>query len=216
MTKPARRKPSKPRQFAAMSRWAIIGSMTGLILGVVFDSFGHVGNPVAEGVVRFISGSMDSVSEIGFLIWMQLVRQPTGGVGPYVIGTVIGSIGAPIIHWLVHTWSPDPYGLWGALYAFAYSNADNVFGSIVFFLWILGRRRTFGLAWREFIREPFQQGNILAVAAVFSLDILVRSIGFSPVRNTFAALESTVLDLDTVLAAAYTLLVVRSRKKGIR
>lgn len=78
-------------------------------------------------------------------------------------------------------------------------------------------------AWREFLSDPFQLGNLTVVTSYNILEAVIRSLGFRPEEAGFigAALESSVLSWDTAWAAQISkkltdYLVVSPAKKSVR
>ncbi|MFC1748276.1 hypothetical protein ACFL2V_05660 [Pseudomonadota bacterium] len=207
--------PKTKQDFFAMSKWAFVGGVVGIFLGWGADTLGLYKNPIAEGVVRLTSGTMDSIAEIIFLWHLYFVVKKKTSVNPYVFGTFLGTIAAPITHYLVRSSGYDPYGPIGSIYAFAYSNSDNLFGSLVFLGWTIKRKRSFQKGWRSFIMEPFQQGNVISLISILILDVTARLIGFYPVKNILSGIEAAIMDADTVIASLFSMASMkksRSRK----
>ena len=97
----------------------------------------------------------------------------------------------------------NPYGAVGVIYAIAYSNFDNLFGSLVFLASRIRLENSFKKGLRRFWEQPYQVGNIFAVSLIASVSLLVRLSGFSPVRNLLAGIEAGIMDVDSVIASLW-------------
>jgi hypothetical protein len=193
------------KDFFKMSQWALIGGIIGIVLGLWADQAGFYKNPFIEGTIRLISGTMDSIAEITFLLIVVKLAGRKSKASPYIYGTFIGTVIAPLTHAIIIKLGIDPYGPWGSIYAFAYSNSDNLFGSFVFLLWTIKQKRGFRHGLRSFLQEPFQVGNIISLALILILDVCARFIGFYPVKNVLAGIEAALMDADTVIASLFSI-----------
>lgn len=200
-------------QYYEMSKWALVGGLLGIILGLIFDTQGLAENHIAEAIVRLVSGTMDSISEILFLLFVTIQGKNFNKIKPYVYGTFIGTVFAPICHFVIASSVINPYGTIGVIYAFAYSNSDNLFGALVLLTFLVFKYGSQdGL--RKFWQEPFQRGNIFALVAIFIGAIIIRTLGFYPNTNTLASIEAALMDFDTVIASIFAITVHKKFSKS--
>jgi hypothetical protein len=196
---------SLANDFVGLAAWALLGGLIGIVLGGIADLMGMAGQPLAEGPVRWIAGTTDSMAELVYVYKKRRSGQRSR-TEVYVFGTLIGTIVGPLLHLFVQTYSHHPYGPIGILYAFGYGNSDNLFGSLVFLLWCLNQGPTLRTGWKAFWSHPFQVGNIIAIICLPLAAYGVRMSGFIPDTNLQAGLESALLDLDSVIAGLASLL----------
>lgn len=199
------------KSFYQMSKWAFFGGLLGIVVGWIADELGLIANPFAEGIVRLTSGTMDSIAEMAFIMFAANGIKAKNNIKPYVYGTFIGTILAPISHIIIRSLGVDPYGPYGVIYAFAYSNSDNLFGTLTFAIYKINKN---GLkkGFKKFISEPFQIGNIFALSLIFVLDLAARLSGFSPVRNLIIGIEAALMDADTVIASLFSVIGYKKKK----
>ena len=113
------------KDFLDYSKWLIIGWFLGLLIGMVFDHYYSFGNPVFEGTTRFVAGYGDTIgASLGILI-CRLKHKRRSKAETFWIGTVIGSLAGPVVHFIIVSTGLNPLGIAGAIYTIAYSNADN-------------------------------------------------------------------------------------------
>ena len=179
--------------FLDLSLFAVIGALVGIAFGYYADSLGFIGNPYAEGITRLLAGSGDSIGELSYIVWLRLRRRHSAAE-IYVLGKLFGMVTGPIFHSLVRISGFNPYGLAGAIYAIAYSNFDNLMGSLAFLI---------SQGKKKFFSQPYQVGNLIAISLIASTSLIVRFIGFSPIQNLASGIEAGLMDTDSLIAGLW-------------
>ena len=203
---------SNSNPFLELSSYAIVGALAGLYLGFIFDSVGWQLTFWSEAVVRLLAGAGDSIGEILFISYFFFKTGKKHVTISYVLGKMIGMAVAVAIHFLTTLFAYQPHGLISVFYVSAYSNFDNLFGGLTYLIIQIKTQGGFKKGIASFMAEPYQVGNMLAVLSLFSLVSLTRFIGVIPLTHSFSALESGILDTDSILASVYARLIGKKRK----
>lgn len=199
-------------EFLEAGKWAVVGAIAGSMLGYIGDTLGYAGNPLVEGFVRLVAGAGDSIAELSLLLVSRL-KGVRLGIKSYILGKALGMLLGPMLHSLVRISGFNPYGIAGTVYAIAYSNMDNMMGSLAYLFTQVRQERSFRRGWQIFRHEPYQVGNMLAIGAIGTTDLFVRIIGFSPLANIAAGLEAGIMDTDSLLAWLWAKRFSTKRKK---
>lgn len=118
------------KDFLDYSKWLIAGWFLGLIIGKIFDHHFSFGNPFFEGATRVIVGYGDTVGTSLAIIIYRFKHKRKSKAEAFLIGATIGSLAGPLVHFIIIRMGLNPLGVAGAIYAIAYSNADNWGGVI--------------------------------------------------------------------------------------
>lgn len=113
------------KDFVDYTKWLIVGWFLGIILGKILDHYFSFGNPLFEGIIRFIVGYGDTIGGAIGLIIFRFKRKRKSGVETFAIGAAVGSLVGPLTHFVIIKAGLNTLGIAGAIYAIAYSNADN-------------------------------------------------------------------------------------------
>lgn len=102
------------------------------------------------------------------------------------------------------------------MFASAYSNFDNLFGSITYFIAQVEERGNFKKGWLSFWNHPYQVGNIFAVFFIGSISLIVRLSGFTPIKNLLAGAEAGLMDVDSIIAAIWAWVAYYISRSSVR
>lgn len=196
------------KDFLDYSKYLIIGWFLGLILGKIFDHYFSFGNPVFEGATRFIVGYGDTIgASIGIII-CRLKYKRKSKAETFAIGTVFGSLVGPFVHFIIIKMGLNPLGVAGAIYAIAYSNADN-WGGIISSLIKELKKHKLSIALKELSKNKFIVANFFVLIFLALLAVSIRIYGFAPTSYFASAIEGAILDNDSTLAALIFFIYIR-------
>ncbi len=210
------------QEFSSVSWQVIIYVFVGILVAVIFDTLKLQGL-FPEGVVRAIAGTADTlglalaalVTQIVFLLrkYSIVLNKVLPNLGDpkavaWISGGFIGLGLAFIVQALVHSFSSDPYGPVGVVYAFAFSNLDNTIAGLAVLLASLLNQGMSG--WWRYWKHPFYYGNAIMLVLIPLVSVLFRlNTGFRPETNLHAGIESGIMDVDSVGAAIIFLIGTR-------
>lgn len=209
-------------EYSSVSWQVIIYVVVGTFVGLLFDRF-HIFNFLSEGVVRAIAGTADTLGLMlaAFVTLMvsfarnhsQWIKKhiPDFG-GPkavtWILGGLFGLMIAFLVQALVFTFSSDPHGPIGVIYAFGFSNLDNTFAGLSVLAAVLFNHGKRG--WFLYWKHPFFFGNACMLFVIPCVSLLFRlSTGFRPDLNFSAGVESGLMDVDSIGAAVIFLVATR-------
>ncbi|UYN90511.1 MAG: hypothetical protein KIT08_04560 [Anaerolineales bacterium] len=187
------------RDYLAYSKWLLVGWAAGLLVGWMLDRYFSFGNPVLEGLSRFIVGYGDTIgASLGMLVGRLRARRKSHAE-TFWLGTVLGTLVGPLVHFVMLRLGFSSAGVPGALIAVAYSNADNWGGVLSSFL-SARPGNTLAGALAKLYQDKFVVANIAVLLLLLGLAIAIRLAGFAPTSYLSTAIEGAVLDNDSTLA----------------
>ena len=185
--------------FLDYSKWLIVGWFLGLIIGRIFDSYFSFGNPLFEGITRFVVGYGDTIgAAIGIIVY-RFKHKRKSKAETFWIGTAIGSLAGPLVQLVILGIGLNPLGVAGAIYAIAYSNGDN-WGGIISSLIKELRKNKLTTALKELYKNKFVVANFFVLIFLALLAISIRAYGAAPTSYFASAIEGALLDNDSTLA----------------
>ncbi len=198
--------------FLDYSKWLVVGWSLGLAIGMIFDYYYTFGDPVLEGTTRFIVGYGDTIGASLGIVLCRLKHKRKSKAETFWIGTAVGSLAGPLVHFAVLSMGLNPLGVAGAIYAIAYSNADN-WGGIISSLVAELRRHRFSVALSELYKNKFVVANFFVLIFLALLAVSIRMCGLAPIGYFASAVEGLVLDNDSTLAILIFYIYVRRASK---
>jgi hypothetical protein len=179
---------------------AIVGLVIGLILGNIFDDNFSYDQPELEGLTRFIAGFGDTIGGFIGIVWWQKIEKRKSVVYDFALGAIIGTLVAITLHVIIVVAGLSQNNVVVAIYAIAYSNADNWGGVISCLIKYLKKNRL-KKALAEFKQhELFSMANFYVLICFALIDVTVRLLGVATQDYFYAALEGGLLNLDTIIA----------------
>lgn len=116
---------ARVQDYLSYSKWLFLGWALGLLVGWGLDHYFNFGNPALEGISRFIVGYGDTIgASLGVLVARLRTRRKSHAE-TFWLGTVLGTLVGPLVHFVLLRLGFSSAGIPGALIAIAYSNADN-------------------------------------------------------------------------------------------
>lgn len=201
------------QDYLGYSKWLFLGWSIGLLVGWGLDTYFSFGNPVLEGVSRFIVGYGDTIgASVGVLIGRLRTRRRSHAE-TFWLGTVLGTLVGPLVHYAVLRLGFGSVGIPGALIAVAYSNADNWGGVLSSFLQAR-RGKSLRVALRTLYADKFVVANVIVLVLMLLIAIGVRLAGYAPASYLATAIEGALLDNDSTLAVLFFAIWVKSRKNA--
>lgn len=190
---------ARVRDYLAYSKWLIVGWAAGLLVGWMLDRYFSFGDPALEGLSRFIVGYGDTIgASLGMLVGRLRTRRKSHAE-TFWLGTVLGTLIGPLVHFVMLRLGFSSAGVPGALIAVAYSNADNWGGVLSSFL-AARRGNTLAGVLAKLYQDKFVVANIAVLLLLLGLAIGIRLAGFAPASYLSTAIEGAVLDNDSTLA----------------
>ncbi len=204
---------ARVKDYLGYSKWLFLGWFAGLLIGWALDTYFTFGNPVLEGVSRFIVGYGDTIgASIGILVG-RLRTGRRSHAETFWLGTVLGTLVGPLVHYAVLRLGFGSASIPGALIAVAYSNADNWGGVLSSFL--QARRGTSaGGALRALYADKFVVANVAVLVLMFLAAMGLRLAGFAPASYLATAIEGALLDNDSTLAVLFFIIWAKTRKNA--
>lgn len=202
---------ARTSDYLDFSIWIVIGWLVGLVFGLVVDNLFAFGSPLIEGVTRFVVGYGDTIGSSVAVVLHRLRRGTRSAAEPFAAGAVLGSLVGPLLHFATIKMGLSPTGLAGAVYASAYSNADNWGGVISSLISEWRRQRSLAAGLSELWHNKFVMANVLVLVLLGLLAIGTRLSGIAPGTYLASALEGTILNNDSTLASLLFFIYVRRR-----
>lgn len=210
------------QEYTSVSIQILFYVTIGLLIALVFDQLRLTGY-LPDGLVRAVTGSADTLgltlAAIIVYFWEKirkaypLASRKLSSLGEpkaitWIIGGLLGLGFAFFVQAIIYGFTPDPYAPIGVTYAFAFSNLDNtIAGLTVLVAAILNEGRN---GWSKYWRHPFFVGNAIMLVIIPTVAVIVRTyVGFRPSSNTLAAIESSLMDVDSIGAALIFLFATR-------
>ena len=209
-------------EYSSISWQVIIYVIVGTLVGLLFDRF-HVFSFLSEGLVRAIAGTADTLGlmlaalvalGIGFARnnskWAKKNIPDLGKpkAVTWILGGLFGLFVAFLTQALVFTFSSDPHGPIGVVYAFGFSNLDNTFAGLSVLIAALFNHGKRG--WFLYWKHPFFFGNALMLFLIPCVSLIFRlTTGFRPDLNFTAGVESGLMDVDSIGAAVIFLVATK-------
>jgi hypothetical protein len=200
------------QDYLQYAKWLIFGWVFGLILGKILDNYVAFGNPVFEGITRFIAGAGDTLGGLIGIIIHRIKNDRKSAAETFAIGTLIGTAIAPILHFLTILLGFNTGGIAGAIYSIAYSNADN-WGGVIFALRDYIKKTNFRQGLKLFRNDIFVCANLIILILLGTVDIFLRSKGLAPTSYFLAALEGSILNNDSSLSVLIFYIWTKMRKR---
>lgn len=206
-------------EYSSVSWQVIVYVIVGTLVGLFFDRF-HIFNFLSEGLVRSIAGTADTLGLTAAALltvfityarakssWIKRhipdLGKPKGVT--WILGGLLGLVMAFFVQAVVFTFSSDPHGPIGVVYAFGFSNLDNTFAGLSVLIAALYNHGKRG--WWLYWKHPFFFGNALMLLLIPCISLIVRlTTGFHPDLNVSAGIESGLMDVDSVGAAVVFLI----------
>jgi len=200
------------KDFFYYSKWLIVGWFLGLIIGKIFDHYFSFGNPIFEGIARYVAGYGDTLGGVVAVMIVRYRYKRVSRAETFAIGTVIGDLSGPLLHFLIIILGFSTAGIAGAIYAIAYSNGDNWGGVIASLIKELKRHR-FIIAFKKIYKNKFVVANFFVLIFLALMAISVRIFyGFAPSSYFTSALEGVILNNDSTLAVLIFFIYVKYKK----
>lgn len=215
-------------EYTSVSWQILIYVAIGISLGFLFDRIGYSGY-FSEAIVRAIAGTADTMGLmlaailtviVGWFrrrsVWADRNIRDMGNpkAVTWIIGGLVGLGLAFLVQSLVFKYA-DPYGPWGVIHAFAFSNLDNTTAGLMVFLGAVANHG-FGDGWKRYWTHPFFIGNFIMLILIPLFAVLARVLGnFRPEMNFLAGIEAGLMDLDSVGAALIFLIATRRFKAKV-
>lgn len=193
------------KEFSSVSWQVIIYVSIGIFIALIFDKL-QLNGLIPEGIVRGIAGTADTiglaiaalVTQIFYLLRKNSpsFRRMLPDLGKpravsWVIGGFVGLGIAFLVQALVFKFSSDPYGPIGVVYAFAFSNLDNLFAGLIVLIASLLNQGKEG--WHRYWKHPFYYGNAIMLVLIPLASLSFRLItSFRPDTNFLAGVESGI------------------------
>ena len=210
--------------------------ISGTLLGAVLDRWG-ISGLLPEGVVRALAGTADTLgfAVIGLYVSGVFYLNPSkkklklkifnlkreynktskSEHNEWVRGGLLGLAIAFILQILVFNFSSDPHGPVGIIYAFGFSNLDNVMAGLIVLISLVkkyGLKSGSSLYWTH----PFYVGNVIMVTLIPCVALLIRLFAeFRPELNLQAGIESGLMDIDSIGAFLIFLFATRVLDIGV-
>lgn len=209
-------------EYSSVSWQVIIYVIVGTLVGLLFDQF-HVFNFLSEGIVRAIAGTADTLGlTIAALLTVLVaylrsnskwVKKSIPSFGEpkavtWILGGLFGLLMAFLLQAFVFSFSSDPHGPIGVIYAFGFSNLDNTFAGLSVLAAALHNHGKRG--WFLYWKHPFFFGNAFMLFVIPVVSLIFRlTTGFRPDLNLSAGIESGLMDVDSVGAAVIFLIATK-------
>ena len=209
-------------EYSSVSWQVIIYVIIGTLVGLFLDRF-HIFNFFSEGLVRAIAGTADTLGlTFAAILTILIARARTKSnwakryipdlgnpkAVTWIIGGLVGLVAAFFVQALVFTFSSDPHGPIGIVYAFGFSNLDNTFAGLTVLIAALYNHGKRG--WLLYWKHPFFFGNAFMLLFIPIISLAIRLVtGFRPELNFSAGIESGLMDVDSVGAAIIFLIATK-------
>lgn len=209
-------------EYSSVSLQVIVYVIIGTLVGLFLDRL-QIFNFFSEGLVRAIAGTADTLGLTFAALLAVLVnylrinskwaKRNIPDLGEpkavtWIFGGLLGLVIAFLVQALVFTFSSDPHGPVGIIYAFGFSNLDNTFAGLSVLIATLYNHGKRG--WSLYWKHPFFFGNAFMLFIIPISSLIFRlTTGFRPDLNFSAGVESGLMDVDSVGAAIIFLIATK-------
>ena len=198
--------------FRELARSTLAG-VAGGILAHSFEGAGYLRTPLLEGIVRFTSGSMDSIGEGGYTAIKELSKyfrglKNTGSPALYYVGGKLA--GTLFLSWMPHylfnRFGIDVHTPLGSIVTTFYAQGDQIGAFLGLLLYYTKKNGKIKDGIIETVRDPVAQTSLMVTGASWIIDTLVR-IPWTPTTFKSDWLETWLLSPLCMLP------VLRGRKE---
>lgn len=183
------------QEFKELFRYSIFGYLSGLLLGVLFDSLGYSRSGVGQWLVRTLSGEGESIFEGLFAIRKKLSGATASLAQAYGFGKLIGMIVPWIVDGVSRLAGLDVYGIEGFYIPFFYAMADQMGASVSGFLYFKRESKSAKEAALRYITNPVMLTGLIIILLVPTGLFSARLLGFSPSTQLLTSLETILSNL---------------------
>lgn len=202
-----------------LGKGIVLGYLVGMVLAVIADSAGLERESFVEGAIRFIVGASDTIGGYISIMRHKMLMQISGEkvstedskpqnnrAEIFATGALVGAAAGPLSQGLIQYLHYDTSGIAGGIYAFCYSNGDNIGGGAYTLVQEI-REKGMMEGMKHFFSDPFQLINFLIITGVVTVDMILRASGNMPPQSQIvAATEGILLNIDSVVSVIAVLL----------
>ncbi len=181
--------------FGELLKFTVAGFAGGLILGASLDSYGYQKSAVGQWLVRTLSGEGESIFEGVYSMRQRFRNAEVSMAEAYGWGKFL-FIPLP---WFIDIGSRligiNVYGVEGFYIPYFYAMSDQIGANMSGLVFLRKKEGSWIAAIRNYTRHPVMLASLLVILIVPAGLLAVRVAGFSPVTQTYTALETIAANL---------------------
>lgn len=181
--------------FGELLIYTASGYAGGLVVAAVLDWLGFKQNPIGQWIVRTLSGEGESIFEGIFAIRRRMSGASASMAEAYGWGKLFGMIVPWIIDFGSRLAGVDVYGAEGFYIPFFYAMSDQIGASVMGFVHLGRRERTWRSAVGRYFRTPVMVASLIVILLVPAGLLTARLLGFSPTTQVYTAIETILANL---------------------
>jgi len=186
---------AEKEEFGKLLKFTATGFAGGLILGSLLDYLGFHRSPIGQWIVRTMSGEGESIFEGAYALRQRLRRAIGSMAEAYGWGKFLGMLAPWFIDWGSRFFGVNVYGVEGFYIPYFYALSDQIGANISGLTFLWREERSWLMVIKRYIRHPVMLVS-LAIILVVPIGLLIsRLVGFSPITQTYTALETITANL---------------------
>ncbi|MEM4730085.1 MAG: hypothetical protein QXH42_10065 [Thermoplasmata archaeon] len=183
------------KNFSELIKFTFAGYFIGLGLGALLDYLGFQLSALGGWLVRTFAGEGESIFEGFYAIRQRLRRTSSSMAEAYAWGKLIGLFVPGLIDLTSRISGVDILAIEGFYIPFFYSNSDQIGANISSLIYFYRREKRWSTTLGKYVSHPVMLTSLLIVVLVpFGL-LTARLLGFSPVTQVYAAIETIAANI---------------------
>ena len=181
--------------FEELFKFTAAGFASGLIAGIMLDSYGLQRNAIGQWLVRTLSGEGESIFEGAYAIRQRLREAKSSMSEAYGWGKFLFIPLPWFIDLASRLFGMDVYGVETFYIPYFYALSDQIGANISGMVFLRKKEGTWSKAIKQYARHPVMLASLLIILVVPVGLLSARILGFSPTTQVYTALETIAANL---------------------
>ncbi len=181
--------------FEELIKFTFSGFAVGLLLGVVLDSLGFQRSSIGQWIIRTLSGEGESIFEGIYSLHQRFLRATGSMAEAYGWGKLLGMTLPWFVDWGSRLLGVDVYGVESFYIPYFYAMSDQIGANISGLIYLRKKEGSWLRAIEKYIRHVVMLTSLFIIFIVPIGLLVARLIGFSPITQTYTALETIAANL---------------------
>jgi len=181
--------------FEELFRFTAAGFASGLVAGIMLDSYGLQRNAIGQWLVRTLSGEGESIFEGVYSIRQRFRKAKSSMSEAYGWGKFLFIPLPWFIDLASRLFGMDVYGVETFYIPYFYALSDQIGANISGLVFLRKKEGSWLKAIKQYTRHPVMLASLLVILIVPAGLLAARVSGFSPTTQVYTALETIAANL---------------------